>query len=100
MGGFDEDNGLLSSSELINLDSTGAIIQTHPGPDLPISSVQHCSVLYTKMEAIIMGGHFGRKTYFYNIEVQAWIEGPQLKDSGHRFDPACGQITDRATYSQ
>ncbi len=99
IGGVNQD-GLLRSSEVMDLSSPGAIIPI-PGPDLPKKSAGHCSVLHTKMEAIIMGGHFGRKTYFYNIRSpQAWIEGPQLKDSGDRFDPACGQIADRATYSQ
>ena len=95
LGGYNDDDGVLSTSELIDLDSTGSIIRNQPGPELPTSSGPHCSVLFTEKKAIVMGGDFGRKSHIFNMDTGLWTEGPQLQDSGNRHWTTCGRIRDK-----
>ncbi len=92
--------GSPSTSELLDLDSNGAITQQTKGPDLPEPSSGHCAVRYEHSKAILMGGWFKNKTYIYNLEAGSWTEGPQLQDSGNRYYAACGQIIDKGTSKQ
>ena len=97
LGGYND--GPLSTTELMEIDSDGAIIQSSSyGPDLPMPSYGHCSIIMSKtVEVILVGGSFAKKTHIYNLEFATWSEGPQLQDNGLRYYPACGQITDQGT---
>ena len=93
MGG----DGSLKSTELMDFNENSAITAQRQGPDLPLASGRHCSIQISDTKAIILGGDFGTKTYFIELESGTWTEGPPLQDSGSRYYAACGIITDIVT---
>ncbi len=90
--------GSFQTTELMEIDENGAIIQQSPGPNLPRSSSGHCSVRFEQSKAIVFGGDFGRETFFANLDLGTWADGPQMQEV--RYYAACGQITEKETSQQ
>ena len=84
-GGFNKADGILDSSDFIQLDSAIA----NPGPKLPYAVSTHCVVKNSQTKVYLIGGYgtsFLNKVLIFNpMNGFTHIEGPSLitKRSGH-----------------
>ena len=82
IGGWRFDSSVLSSTELITLDSATSV----NGPALPNALVGSCAVKYNDTHIYLTGGNNGSEltndVWIYNTIVDAgsssWIEGPRM----------------------
>ena len=90
-GGFNKADGILDSSDFIQLDSAIA----NPGPKLPYAVSTHCVVKNSQTKVYLIGGYgtsFLNKVLIFNpMNGFTHIEGPSLitKRSGH----SCGLMS-------
>ena len=79
LGGYNNDDGRLDSSEFVELDSTVG----KPGPKLPYVVLYHCAVKYSNDKVYVIGGDDGpsilNKVLIFNpMNDFTHIEGPPL----------------------
>jgi hypothetical protein len=75
--GNDNAGVMTNSTEFVELNGT------IPGPDLPLVVQDHCLVSLNDTNILLIGGCTGgltkaRVTFYYNIELKTWTDGPLL----------------------
>jgi hypothetical protein len=86
-GGFSGDD--LNSAEILTEEGWESNI-----PSLPVPTVAHCMVTVNSTTVMVIGGWhndlFSRKTFYFTIGDESWIEGPELNYK--RDYHSCGRI--------
>ena len=96
-GGYNDSDGYLKSTEVIQRD--GTIVA---GPDLPVAINGHTiTELKEDEQYMLIGGHSGQYhnfTYYYKTSNHKWQEGPDFKEA--RCYHTAGLIFDKVNHTQ